>query len=419
MKKITELTIDTSPISSRQALKEYAVYGEEGACFTIFITNEDNNFYNFPSNSSYTTVPAANFTSTPIQMDTVTIGKSGVYSSNITFPIVTDDDKYQITLLPVKNTILADSFSSESTYTLPYIYQYIDSTITFSLLHSSSAVVEPSNVTSVGLSNELGQGSNTSVSIDWPITLSSSNFVIARQPVSSDFEFTTTKDTFNGGSGTRLELKDITGLSIGMGVSGTGIASGSVISEIHQGYFDATNSTPTQDVYVVPNVIETVDGVDSLRSSKGGTAVIDKSSTFVTDRTITFTGKGLIDLEKFNNAKISLTNLLLTIDPVVTTTDAAVSNSTTIPIASTDGIKVSDTVLMTGIGVTATAPHVDAVSSGVNVTVSSAQTIENGQTVTFTGSSRSANVSFDALIKDYGKSSFTLTLNLDNILTVE
>lgn len=419
MKKITELTIDTSPISSRQALKEYAVYGEEGACFTIFIINEDNNFYNFPSNSSYTTVPAANFTSTPIQMDTVTIGENGVYSSSITFPVVTDDDKYQITLLPVKDTVLADSFSSESTYTLPYIYQYVDSTITFSLLHSSSAVVEPSNVTSVGLSNELGQGSNTSVSIDWPITLSSSNFVIARQPVSSDFEFTTTKDTFNGGSGTSLELKDITGLSIGMGVSGTGIASGSVISKIHKGYIDSTNSTPTQEVYIVPSVIETVNGVDSLRLSKGGTVVIDKSSTFVTDRTITFTGKGLIHLEEFNNAKISLTNILLTIDPVVTTTDAAVSNSTTIPITSTNGIKVNDTVLMTGIGVTSSSPHVDAVSSGVNVTVSSAQTIENGQTVTFTGSSRSANVSFDALIKDYGKSSFTLTLNLDNILTVE
>ena len=204
-----------------------------------------------------------------------------------------------------------------------------------------------------------------------------------------------------------------------MGVSGTGIASGSVISKIHKGYIDNTNSTPAQEVYIVPSIIETVNGVDSLRLSKGGTVIIDKSSTFVTDRTITFTGKGLIHLEEFNNAKISLTNILLTIDPVVTTTDAVVSNSTTIPITSTNGIKVNDTVLMTGIGVTSSSPHVDAVSSGVNVTVSSAQTIENGQSVTFTGSSRSANVSFNAVIKDYGESSFTLTLNLDNILTVE
>lgn len=419
MKKITELTIDNSPISSRQALKEYAVNGDVGACFTIFITNEDNNFYNFPSNSSYSTTPTATFTATPTQMDIATIGESGVYSSSITFPVVTDDDKYQITLLPVKDTVLADSFSSESTYTLPHIHQYIDSTITFSLLHSSSAVVEPSNVTSVGLSNELSQGSNTSVSVTWPITLSSSNFIIARQPISSDFEFTTTKDTFSGGSGTSLELKDITGLSVGMVVSGTGISSGSVISEIHKGYYDATNSTSTQDIYIVPNIIETVDGVDSLRLSKGGTVVIDKSSTFVIDRTITFTGKGFGHLESFNNAKISLTNLLLTIEPIVTTTDVAVSSSTTIPITSTNGIKVADTVLMSGIGITDSLPHVDAVSNGVNVTVSSAQTIENGQTITFTGSSRSASVSFDALIKDHGKSSFTLTLNLDNILTVE
>ena len=402
MKNITELTIDNSPISSRQTLKEYFVHGDEGACFTIFITNEDNNFYNFPSNSSYSTTPAIAFTSIPTQMDVVTIGKSGVYSSGITFPVVTDDDKYQITLLPVKDTVLADSFSSGSTYTLPYVY-----------------VVEPSNVTSVGLSNELGKGSNASISVNWPITLSSGNFVIARQPVSSDFEFTTTKDTFNGGSGTSLELKDITGLSVGMSVSGTGIASGSVISTIHKGYYDATNSTSLRDIYIIPSVVETVNGVDSLTLSKGGTVIIDKSSTFVTDRTLTFTGKGLVSLKEFNNSKISLKNLLLTIDPVVTTTDAAVSNSTTIPITSTNGIKVADTVLMTGIGVTASSPHVDAVSNGVNVTVSSAQTLENGQAVTFTGSSRSASVSFDALIEDHGKSSFTLTLNLDNILTVE
>ena len=74
---------------------------------------------------------------------------------------------------------------------------------------------------------------------------------------------------------------------------------------------------------------------------------------------------------------------------------------------------------MTGIGVTDTSPHVDSVSSGVSVTVSSNQTIETGQTVTFTGSSRSATVTGSVLINNYGTSDITLTLNLDNILTVE
>ena len=151
----------------------------------------------------------------------------------------------------------------------------------------------------------------------------------------------------------------------------------------------------------------------------GGTVVISNSSTFVADRTLTFTGKGPDDLQYFNGAEITISSLSLTIDAVTTTTDGAVSNSTTIPITSTNGIKAAETVLMTGIGVTDTSPHVDSVSSGVSVTVSSNQTIETGQTVTFTGSSRSATVTGSVLINNYGTSDITLTLNLDNILTVE
>ena len=73
---------------------------------------------------------------------------------------------------------------------------------------------------------------------------------------------------------------------------------------------------------------------------------------------------------------------------------------------------------MTGIGVTTSSPHVDAISNGVNVTVSTAQTLENGQTMTFTGSSRSATITADVTVARYGDSNLTLTLELDNILTV-
>ena len=73
---------------------------------------------------------------------------------------------------------------------------------------------------------------------------------------------------------------------------------------------------------------------------------------------------------------------------------------------------------MTGIGVAAASPHVDAVSAGVNITASSAQTLENGQTMTFTGSSRSATITANITILEFGKDDITLTLALDNILTV-
>ena len=73
---------------------------------------------------------------------------------------------------------------------------------------------------------------------------------------------------------------------------------------------------------------------------------------------------------------------------------------------------------MTGIGVTTTAPHVDTVNAGVSVVVDTNQTIENGQTVTFTGSSRSATITADVTLLQHGKDDITLTLALDNILTV-
>ena len=73
---------------------------------------------------------------------------------------------------------------------------------------------------------------------------------------------------------------------------------------------------------------------------------------------------------------------------------------------------------MSGIGVTSTAPHVDTVNDGVSVVVSSAQTIENGQTVTFTGSSRSGKITGELEILEYGDSNITLDFNFDNILNV-
>ena len=107
---------------------------------------------------------------------------------------------------------------------------------------------------------------------------------------------------------------------------------------------------------------------------------------------------------------------MLTIDPVVTTLDA-IANSETIPLTSTDGIKAAETVVMSGIGVVGT-PHVDVVNDGVSVEVSTAQNIENGQTITFTGSSKAGKITADLEVLEYGNDDITLTLNLDNILTV-
>ena len=346
---------------------------------------------------------------------------------SIAFPAITDDDVYSIVFKCVGNTFFNNNLSSNNVYVLPKIYKYHDTTVTFSLSSAASSDSYnslPSNVLATGVSSSTLPSSNfISRTINWPVTLSESQFMIAKQPNISDFQFSTTKVTNSSSDSTgetiAIELTNITGLSSLMSVSGTNIAARSIIKRVERGFKDYSKSSNLKEVYVVPKVAETDEqGVTRIVDSKAGTIIISNSSTWAAAQTLTFLGKGSVGSEEFNETKFEVTNLALTIDPVVTTTDAVVSNSTTIPITSTDGIKATSTVLMTGIGVTNATPHVDAISNGVNITASSAQTIENGQTLTFTGSSRSATITADVKVLQFGKDDITLTLALDNILTV-
>ena len=157
----------------------------------------------------------------------------------------------------------------------------------------------------------------------------------------TDFQFTTTKTTVTAGSSaTELELDSVEGLSIGMAATATGIPADTVITKIVKGYKNTGKSTAATPVYDIP-VTTDVDNV--LVESKAGTITLDKASTFVVDRVVTFRGKGSRHSEKFNNTRFKVKNFLLTIDPVTTTLDAAAS-SETIPLTSTNGIKVGITL---------------------------------------------------------------------------
>ena len=427
MKEIKNIIINSSAMNSNANSRSYIIEGDPGAVFSITVTNEDNHYYNFPENTiilneEEESRPAAAFSATTVRLSPKTLDDDGLYSGTIFFPSVTDDDNYVLTIYPEMHydTKLADNLGKGS-YIFANILQLIDTTITFSLGSTASSGTYnalPSNNTVTGRDARVPNVISSTFSIDWTVSLSSSQFIIAKQPDQADFYFTTTKDTLTSGSGTSLELKDITGLSVGMAVSGTGIASNSTITKITKGYYNAGKSTTAFPVYDIAQIVDSSDPNNPiLQDHPGGTVVISDSSTFVADRTLTFKGYGSVASKIFNNTSFSISNFKVALADVTTTTDAAVSSSTTIPIASTDGIKAAETTIMSGVGVVGT-PHVDAVSSGVNVTASAAQTIENGQTITFKGSSRTATITGDVTVSSYGSNNLTLTLELDNILTV-
>lgn len=415
---------------SAKTIKNFTVEGDPGAQFTMTVINEDDHYYNFSEekNKNGELKTAIAFSATPTTSSVKTIGENGVYNSFIEFPAITDDDHYIITLQAAAETNLSKDISNNNVLVLPKIYKYKDTTVTFSLSSASSSGSYnsmPSNVTFTGSSSSIQNINFTSLTktINWDVSLSTSQFIIARQPLITDFEFTTTKVTNSSsdstGEDTYIELTDITGISPRMAVSGTNIAANSVVKQVIKGFKNYNKSSDLQDIYEIPKTSSiNEDKTISIIDGTGGTIVISNASSWASGQTLTFTGKGSDNSDAFNNTVFRINNISLTIDPVVTTTDAAVDNSTTIPIASTDGIKASESVLMTGIGVTAASPHVDAISAGVNITASSAQTIENGQTVTFTGSSRNATITAEVVVEEYGTDDITLTLALDNILTV-
>ena len=426
---INNIIFNTSAMTSALTVRQFTVVGDPGAQFTMTATNEDSHFYNFSEevDKNGDLKVALAFTATPDRLDVKTLDESGSYTGSIQFPAITDDDHYYITLYAVNDTVLNANLSTNKVYILPKIYKYKDTTVTFSLSSAASSGsynTLPSNVTVTGISSSIDSGIVTPVtaSINWPVSLSTSQFIIAKQLSDSDFEFTTTTTTTSASQEPEethyIEVADISKLSSRMDVSGTGIASNSIVRQVIPGYKDYNKSSDLEDVYTIPKIKSTnAEGVEIISDSPGGTIIISNSSTWNSGVTLTFTGSNE-NLETFNNTVLEFSNLTLTLDPVVTTTDDTVSNSTTIPLTSTDGIKAADTVLMTGIGVTDSSPHVDAVSAGVNITASSAQTLENGQTVTFTGSSRNATITADIKVLQYGIDDVTITLALDNILTV-
>ena len=374
MKIINTLLVDTSPMRATKTLRNYTIKGDPGAMFSLRVINKSQNYYyNFPENTdvNFAPPPAPAFVANIVELNTKTIDSSGTYNGFISFPAITGNNGYKITLLPKGNTMLNSSLSFEKNYESPvYIKQYNNTAVAFSLLHTNSAVVEPSNIVSTGANSVMSTGGTSSFSIDWDLTLSSSQCVIIRQPIITDFEFAVVRKTRTSKTSdlTNLEITDITGLSVGMSVSGTNI-NAAIITSIKQGYYDATNSTGYKPVYIIPTVLETnVEGKTVSSLDKGGTITLSAAAdNHVADRNITFTGKGSSHAKKYNNTDFEISNFALTIDPVVTTLDAVASNSTTIPLTSTNGIKAAETVLMTGIGVTAASPHVDTVNAGVSV----------------------------------------------------
>jgi hypothetical protein len=373
---INAFNINTSAINSSFAeTRNYEVIGEPGAVFHIIVQNNSGQYYNFPENTvvdqaAGTFIPTGAFSTTTANLFNKTIPTSGVYRGSITFPAVGSDPHYIITLSAGPNTVLnKDVFNNEKVFVSEKIEAFQVTGLTFSVTHSSSAVVEPSSIVYKGKSSQVGSLTTSVLTdVNWPFTLSSGSAVIRRQPNIDDFEFTTTKTTRNAntdtGESVYIELTDITGLSKNMLVQDSEGTSMGVIKDVIPGYRNYAKSTATNFVYEVPVKIN--DDGDEVVNSTGGTILVSSSNTWSAAATLTFVGKGSIASQVFNNTRFRIVNLKIELDDVVTTTTAAVPDAV-IHTTSANGIRAQSQFTVNGNRTSSTTVVVDEAVTGVFV----------------------------------------------------
>jgi hypothetical protein len=216
------------------------------------------------------------------------------------------------------------------------------------------------------------------------------SFKIARQPVITDFESSvtaTTSSSINNSKGP-ITLNDVSKLVVGM--------------KLIQ---DSINF----------NGVPTIAGIDT----ENKTIVLDSNQSINSAVTIEFAGGGPDFSSIISGCIFSISNIELTIDDVSTTindSDADGSTSlTSVNVASSNGI--APTAFMSGLNVPGEVVQIETVSTNT-LGLGSGVVLENGQAVTFRGTSRSALIRFDVLIESGGNADTPILLNLDNILTV-
>jgi len=133
-----------------------------------------------------------------------------------------------------------------------------------------------------------------------------------------------------------------------------------------------------------------------------------------------FYAYGPIAIKKIHNSDLVISDLKVELVPQTTTTTSAVSASATIPVADREGtIQNLSTVSGIGINPAVASPTVtSATADGAgNWTLSAAQTLESGVTLTLGNTSRSATITGNIEFKNLDDTNFNLYIDVEKFLS--
>ena len=125
-------------------------------------------------------------------------------------------------------------------------------------------------------------------------------------------------------------------------------------------------------------------------------------------------------IKKIHNSDLVISDLKVELVPQTTTTTSAVSASATIPVADREGtIQNLSTVSGIGIDPAVASPTVTSATAdgGGNWTLSAAQTLESGVTLTLGNTSRSATITGNIEFKNLDDTNFNLYIDVEKFLS--
>tara|TARA_R100000458_G_scaffold41710_1_gene39425 strand:+ start:2309 stop:4096 length:1788 start_codon:yes stop_codon:yes gene_type:complete len=160
-------------------------------------------------------------------------------------------------------------------------------------------------------------------------------------------------------------------------------------------------------------------------TAQAGNLIFSKqqASALADDTSVRIFAQGADQIKSMTGMDISLSDVEVTLTDLLVTTSGSVSNSTTIPLASTDGgmgnIAVGAEISGTNIDASVANPTVvsKAGQTGAgNIVVSSNQTLESGQTLTVENFATTITVTGKINVSNFPLSDTTIFLNLERFL---
>ena len=326
------------------------------------------------------------------------------------------------------------SIGSDSLLLRKVIYQTLDIRLTFSggIL---SSVSTPAGFTSLSNNNrtiisaQIG-ASTGKIPFSFEIEAGSTHsFKVDRNPTMDDVGVRSTRtigdyvqiegEDISGSTAYRWSVDNVDGLTSGMIPVGTNITAGSLLSSYEE-VITSMSGTITEQKYIKTRK-EAVEktgsptltrdtGTKALTTVQTGNVVFNKqqAAALASDE-ITIIGFGQDAIKSLTGWDIELTDMITTLTKPTSLVSSSTVGSTTVVVANADGV-MDDVTTVSGINIDSSVaePTVTTIGSysgsTATLTLSSAQSLEAGETLTFNGAARKITISGNLRVISAGSS---------------